>query len=275
MDIQNRVINYYNNNAFIQSYLKGIDTETGEIILSFNGEGKRITIDNLETIKSIEELNTYFNPVQNTDLNNVTVSPVTTSDNTVTNESLNDMKLLIELKNKEALDNLLKKFAINPSTGLIDINVALSKVTRNTMNEVEKSIKNGYDFSLNAMDYDIEGNFIGTPAMANISEDELISKSFNNVKVYIDAAKMYPDQVNYNDAQVNTFMQTYIRKVKEELHKNDAPVQAPINQAPVAPQVVSEEIPASTSAGFADIFVLTIIVLVYAVIIVNLVIKLK
>ena len=179
MDIQSKVVNYYKNNQFIQKYLKGMDPKTNEVVLDYNGETRRINIDSLETIRSEEELNNFFQgkvvaaPVEPVvpevpqmpevpvtpevpsmpTLESSTITPVAKeqtmlTDNTdLKKETLNDIKLLTELKNKEGLDNVLKKFAVNPSTGLIDINSAISTITRNTMNEVEKEIKNNYDYN--------------------------------------------------------------------------------------------------------------------------------
>ena len=256
MDIQNRVVNYYKNNSFIQKYLKGIDPTTNEVVLDYNGETRRVNIDSLEKITDETSLTSFFQgntvavapsvepmvsgpsilepqapvavaaeetpAVSNSDsgLENAVITPVAKEqtmlvDNTnLKQETLNDIKLLTELKNKEGLDNLLKKFAVNPNTGLIDINSAISIVTKNTMNEVEKAIKNNYEFSVDPSQYDPQGNFIGTPTTGLLGEDEQIAKSFNNIKIYLDASKMYPEQANYNDEQIKNFMQTYISKVK-------------------------------------------------------------
>lgn len=278
MDIQNRVVNYYKSNPFIQKYLKGINGKTNEILLNINGEEKSLTIDELENIKSEEDL------VSPTPSEPVVESVATAQEQYgAPKETLNDIKILTELKNKDGLDNLLKKFAINSTTGLIDINTAISIVTRNTMDEVEKAIKNNYVFESDSTMYDIEGHFEGQNITGFVSEDEQIANSFNNIKIYIDASKMYPDQVNYNEAQISAFMQTYIKKVKEELHGNEGTVPAaapkteaePVTSAPVQAPVEENVQLASSSAGFADIFVLTVIVLVYAVIIVNLILKIK
>lgn len=297
MDIQNRVVNYYNNNPFIQKYLKGINANTNEVLLNINGQEKSVTIDELESIKSEADLMKPATPVA-PDISmpaapvmpaapqempqvasTPSVAPSAQQFESV-KETLNDIKILTELKNKDGLDNLLKKFAVNPTTGLIDINTAISVVTRNTMNEVEKAIKNNYVFNSDSSLYDIEGRYEGENVTGFLSEDEQIANSFNNIKIYIDASKMYPDQVNYNDAQISTFMQTYIKKVKEELHgSSGVPAAQPKTEAtptatpPVQQTTDSSTQPVSSSAGFADIFVLCLIVIVYAIIIVNLVLK--
>lgn len=279
MDIQTRLINYYKNNQFIQKYMKGIDSKTNEIVLFFNNENKRITMGELEKIISEEELINFMNGVSNETVvipeinaKEVEVVPeeqaMLTETEDLTRETLNDIKILTELKNKDALNNLIKDFSINPSTGLIDINKSISTVTNNTMKEVVKSIRNNYEFIEDLTKYDVDGTFIGTPTTGFSSEDEKITKSFNNIRIFIEASKMYPEQVNYNDSQVNELYKTYFNKVKEELHGGAVP-----NVEKVPPK--NEETIVSPSAGFADIFVLTVIVLVYAVIIVNLIFKLK
>ena len=50
MDIKTRLVNYYNSNPFIQKYIKGLNQSTGEIVLSYNGFTKNISIDDLENI---------------------------------------------------------------------------------------------------------------------------------------------------------------------------------------------------------------------------------
>lgn len=299
MDIQNRVVSYYKNNPFIQKYLKGINGKTNAILLNINGQEKSITIDELEAIKSEADLISpapvapvvpevpvaTVEPSQVSSVNTIEAEPVSTVQEqyVAQKETLNDIKILTELKNKDGLDNLLKKFAVNSTTGLIDINTAISIVTRNTMDEVEKAIKNNYVFNSDSTMYDIEGHFDGQNVTGFVSEDEQIANSFNNIKIYIDASKMYPDQVNYNETQISAFMQTYIKKVKEELHGNEGTVPAtqpktdvePVTNTPVQTPVQENIQPASSSAGFADIFVLTVIVLVYAVIIINLILKIK
>ena len=301
MDIQNRVVNYYKNNQFIQKYLKGIDQKTNEVVLFYNNENRRVSIDILESITSEENLIMYLEGRQVTQITETPApvaplqpkvtqtveTPVAPTINAVpvpeeqvmltnsnvnnTIESLNDIKLLTELKNKEGLDNLFKKIAINPTTGLIDINGAISKITKSTIEEVKKSINNNYEFNTDLTLYNLEGKFIGKPTTGTSTNDEKIIRGFNNIKVILEASRMYPEQVTYNDEQINYFMKTYVNKVKEELGLNNqeaspmAAVQTPeLNQEVVSP-----------NAGFADIFVLTVIVLVYAVIIINLVLKLS
>ena len=325
MDIQNRVVNYYKNNQFIQKYLKGIDQKTNEVVLNYNNENRRISIEKLEEINGEDNLIAFLEgrtvvpaeapvftapatpepaapdpvaPVQPEPVAPVTVAPsvempessavaptieatpvpleqaMLTSDKSLS-ESLNDIKLLTELKNKEGLDNVFKKIAVNPNTGLIDINAAITKITKNTMDEVKNAITNNYEFNTDLTSYGIDGKYTGKLIEGTSTNDEKIIRSFNNVKVVLEASRMYPEQVTYNDEQISLFMKTYINKVKEELNLNnitpDVVSNTPVNNIDNS----GSEVPVSPNAGFADIFVLTVIVLVYAVIIINLILKLK
>ncbi len=324
MDIQNRVVSYYKNNQFIQKYLKGIDQKTNEVVLTYNNENRRISIEKLEEINSEDNLIAFLEgrtivpevakevitPTLETSVPPVVEQPVMQeapqfvaptpevssavaptiaatpvpmeqamlTDNINSNESapesLNDIKLLTELKNKEGLDNIFKKIAVNPNTGLIDINTAITKVTRNTMDEVKKSINNNYEFNTDLSSYSVDGKYTGKLIEGTSTTDEKIIRSFNNIKVLLEATKMYPEQVTYNDEQISLFMKTYINKVKEELNMNNIAPDVVANNNPVN-NADNTEVPVSPNAGFADIFVLTVIVLVYAVIIINLVLKLS
>lgn len=303
MDVQSRVVNYYKSNQFIQKYLMGIDSKTNEVVLKYNGEKRRVSVDVLENLKSEEELisnlegkvinNPSFEaPVREPIVSTVaeekleepsSPSPIPqeqamlTEELSSNKETLNDIKILTELKNKTGLDNVLKRIAVNESTGLIDINTAISKVTRATMDEVKKAINGNYEFSTDLNSYDINGRLLTSPVLGSSTEDEKIMRSFNNIKVLLDAAKMYPEQANYNEEQVNSFMKTYIDKVKEEVHGKEI-IKPSVsvennNVVPMQrPKAMTKEL---SRAGFADIFVLTVIVLIYAVIIVNLIMKLS
>lgn len=268
MDIKTRLVNYYKNNEFIQKYIKGLDSSTNEIVLAYNDLSRNISIDELENITDEQSIISFLN---NTNLKEEPtidmVEPKVISDE-LNRETLNDIKILTEIKSKSGLDNILKDFAINESTGLIDINKAIEIVEKNTINEVIKSINEKYDFDLDLQKYDKTGKYLGVPSMTNRLDDEKIMSSFNNIKVYLEAASMYVDQVNFTEEDINKKMKEYIDKVKSILN----PVKE--EPKPIVQNVETEQVPTTQSAGFADIFVLCLILLVYAIIIVNLILKL-
>lgn len=274
MDVKNRLISYYKNNAFIQKYIKGMDASTNEIVLSYNDLTKNISIDDLENITNETEVISFLNNdislkeevIEEPKIDMVEPKVIS---NDLDRETLNDIKILTEIKSKTGLDNLLKDFAINESTGLIDINKAIEIVEKNTIEEVLNSIRDHHDFDLDLEKYDKTGKYIGTVMTTDRSDDEKIVSSFNNIKVYLEAANMYVEQAHFTEEDINNKLKEYIDKVKAILH--------PVKETPkvVKPAIqVEESNPATQSAGFADIFVLSIIVIVYAIIIVNLVLKL-
>ena len=247
MDIKTRLVNYYKNNEFIQKYIKGLDSSTNEIVLAYNDLSRNISIDELENITDEQSIISFLN---NTNLKEEPtidmVEPKVISDE-LNRETLNDIKILTEIKSKSGLDNILKDFAIN---------------------EVIKSINEKYDFDLDLQKYDKTGKYLGVPSMTNRLDDEKIMSSFNNIKVYLEAASMYVDQVNFTEEDINKKMKEYIDKVKSILNTvKEEP-------KPIVQNVETEQVPTTQSAGFADIFVLCLILLVYAIIIVNLILKL-
>ncbi len=272
MDIKARLINFYKNNEFIQKYIKGMDSNTGEIILSYNGLEKKISISDLENITDETTVisflnNTYLKEEPVVEQPISMVEPKVISDE-LDRETLNDVKILTEIKSKSGLDNLLKGFAINESTGLIDINKAIEIVEKNTIDEVVKAVKENYDFDLDLQKYDKTGKYVGTPSASSRIDEEKIMSSFNNVRVYLEAAIMYPDQAQFTEEDINNKMKEYIDKVRAILYPAKEVVR------PTVPVAETEQTTANQSAGFADIFVLCLIVLVYAIIIVNLILKL-
>lgn len=110
-----------------------------------------------------------------------------------------------------------------------------------------------------------------------------IDNGFNNILVAAkDVARMYG--INYTEEQINQAKMSYSQMVEQKLNSMGyvAPVEVPV-QPDVQMEPVQEERPMQMvyqneelkKAGFADIFILTLIVLVYAAIIVNLILKLK
>lgn len=289
MDVKSRLVNYYKNNQFIQKYITGLNASTNEVVLVCDGKKKNVPIDTLEKLTDETSLINYINVtnVEETEVKEeiieepqeevlettetvATVTPLVSAEPTI--ETLNDIKILTELKNKSALDNILRKFAVNETTGLIDINKAIEIVEENTRKEVIEAIKNNYAFDLNPINYDIQGKLIGEKIPDAITADEKIVSSFNNIRVYLEASKMYPEQVNYSEEMINKKLNEYIIKTKELI--NNKPQKAEVTTIPPKEELIkTPEVADVKSAGFADILVLSIIVIVYAVIILNLIIK--
>lgn len=114
-----------------------------------------------------------------------------------------------------------------------------------------------------------------------------IENGFNNILIMAsEVAKMYG--VNYTPEQINQAKTSYTNMVNQKLESmgyvaptvtpETAPnvnAQAPVQEERPMQMVYAQNNDNLRKAGFADIFILSIIVLVYAAIIVNLILKLR
>ena len=142
-------------------FLKGLDQDTGKVVIVVNGEEKRITIDELESghlNKPLTQEEPQVQPISNQesapveeievmeDLNNDSVETLSndnqtqvapTSNQIVTLKDLNDA---ITNKNEPAVDKALESFALD-TTGKININKAIKIVTDNCVDNVISCIR--------------------------------------------------------------------------------------------------------------------------------------
>lgn len=146
------------------------------------------------------------------------------------------------------------------------------------MNEAISSIMDNRYLTTELYKYDITGKLIvkDEPSSETVNSDTNINNSFSNLLIYIEAAKLY--NINYTDEQIQIAKKTYVDSIKKNI---------PVKEEPKVNETNSEELNNNKTlkleptpqnvqkAGFIDVFILTVIVLVYAAIIVNLVIKLK
>ncbi len=139
--------------------IKGINSNTNEIVLEKNGVQKNVSMDILENnkfdfdkfeiipdmIEEDEEVETIEEMVE---------EPQETINVPKTMAELNEA---IKNKDEKAVDKALETFAINEKTGVIDINKAISIVTNNAINEAIDCIINNKDFDTDISKYDIAG----------------------------------------------------------------------------------------------------------------------
>ncbi len=139
--------------------IKGINSNTNEIVLEKNGVQKNVSMDILENnkfdfdkfeiipdmIEEDEEVETIEEMVE---------EPQETINVPKTMAELNEA---IKNKDEKAVDKALETFAINEKTGVIDINKAISIVTNNAINEAIDCIINNKDFDTDMSKYDIAG----------------------------------------------------------------------------------------------------------------------
>lgn len=136
--------------------IKGINSNTNEIVLEKNGVQKNVSMDILENNKfdfdkfeiipdMIEEVETIEEMIE---------EPQETIN---VPKNMAEFKKTIENKDEKAVDKALETFAINEKTGVIDINKAISIVTNNAINEAIDCIINNKDFDTDMSKYDIAG----------------------------------------------------------------------------------------------------------------------
>lgn len=307
MDISQRIGNIFSKPEYasFRSNVTGYKVSTNEVELTINGEKKYISLDRLE--QGID-LNAALNntnqvvqePVVPQNQVTATVSQPQVQENVTVEQSkeetkqpteaelnnitLNDIKTLVELKNKETLDRILKEVAVT-ADGNVDINSILGTVSNNLINVVTNSTNENKPVSTELYKYDKVGNLIVPEEVASmpVNKDTNIENGFNNLLVYVEVAKLYG--VNYTPEQVQVIKQNFINTINPTLNSqsdlNNA--ETPVPQENPTPDVSATENskiktltpPNEAKAGFADIFILAVIVLVYAAIIVNLVMKLK
>ena len=272
-------------------FLKAFNEETGMIIIVVNGQDREITIDQLENsimknepkqvneqIETIEEVpaNTVNMPTENVEVMDDSTVPV----KEITN--LKEMSDAALNKDEASIDKALETFAIDEKTGSINMNKAIKIVTDNSIENIANSVRDNTVLADDLSKYNIKGNFIGEVVKSDKAPDvdSLIDSSFNNILVYVDVSKL--KNIVYTDEQVQKAKSKYATSVNDRL--NVLGLNKQDNVIKLEPDNKKEEQPLSMSlkpdtnikkAGFADIFILTVIILIYAAIIINLISKLQ
>lgn len=303
---KNIIINFCSNPSnievanLIKSSSSKFDTSTGEIILTGEtGNSIRFKVEELETG------NVDFSPLFNKkeENSNDMIEEIIMDEEKTLSEvkdeeeveeildeepevqkqyTMADLNNAIEEKNVIKIDEMLSTFAINPNTNLVDIGIAINKVTSNSLNEAIKCVEENTNFSSNLSDYDLEGKLINKQAVEGIpvNPSEICEKSFKNVKEYINAASV--KGINYYSQIEESAKQKYTTLFNDKinvkgLNRQVEPVVETLEEKEEEKQMVPTLKPDTNlkKAGFADIFILTIIVMVYAAIIINLISKLK
>lgn len=213
-------------------------------------------------------------------------------ENTISNPTLYDFNNAVQEKNIEKVDNMLATFAVNSNTGLVDVDRAVKVATSTTFNEAIKCVQNNTNFSTDLTHYDITGNAIvkQDELASPVNAQEICDKSFENILVHVRAAKLkgviYDEEkqakakVSYTTLFNDRLNVMGLNKTVEEPIKEEPAVENEnVAQFAMQPSKKKELALRPTTdlkkAGFADIFILTVIVIVYTVIIVNLIMKLN
>lgn len=186
------------------------------------------------------------------------------------NTSLADVKTLFELsttnpESANTLNQIIKTFAANEN-GEADLNKAQQIVQNNGIELSVNAIKNQKGLPIELYKYKADGTLISNDEVYPFTNnDEIIERTFNNALIYAN---------NIPQENIATIKEMYKKMVNDKLQaKNEEipEVTAPMQNSKKLELINSPE----EKAGFADIFILVLIVAIYAVIIVNLILKIK
>ena len=199
-------------------------------------------------------------PVAVPETNNGMINPDVKPAN---NTSLADVKTLFELSKTDpnsanTLNQILKTFAANEN-GEVDINKAQQVVQNNGIELSVKAIKNQKGLPTELYKYKADGTLISDDDnLPFTGNDDVIDRTFNNALIY----------ANIPEENLMTVKEMYKKMVNDKLQERD---NTPVQTAKKLELTNATE----EKAGFADIFILVLIVAVYAFIIVNLILKIK
>lgn len=139
--------------------IKGINSNTNEIVLEKNGVQKNVSMDILENNKFDFDKFEIIPDMIEEDEEVETIEEMIEEPQETINvpKNMAEFKKAIENKDEKAVDKALETFAINEKTGVIDINKTISIVTNNAINEAIDCIINNKDFDTDMSKYDIAG----------------------------------------------------------------------------------------------------------------------
>mgnify|MGYP004629782809 FL=1 len=139
--------------------IKGINSNTNEIVLEKNGVQKNVSMDILENNKFDFDKFEIIPDMIEEDEEVETIEEMIEEPQETINvpKNMAEFKKAIENKDEKAVDKALETFAINEKTGVIDINKAISIVTNNAINEAIDCIINNKDFDTDMSKYDTAG----------------------------------------------------------------------------------------------------------------------
>ncbi len=139
--------------------IKGINSNTNEIVLEKNGVQKNVSMDILENNKfDFDKFEIIPDMIEEDEEVEKIEEMIEEPQETINvPKNMAEFKKAIENKDEKAVDKALETFAINEKTGVIDINKAISIVTNNAINEAIDCIINNKDFDTDMSKYDIAG----------------------------------------------------------------------------------------------------------------------
>lgn len=300
-----RIKDFLNSNPNYQNYISGVSAESNDIFIK-NKQGKlcKVTIEDLENgrlnldefdkeeaiydYKKLENGQTQRIIVAPKSLKNIEkeddlevieddFEPVLSSEKTM--KDLNDA---IISKNIEKIDEILITEYKNPNTGLIDISSAIKTVNENCIKQAAECIKDNKNLSSDLSDYDLKGILKSEPDKSEqiIDSNSIKLTAFAPVNLMLKTAELK----HINIPSIEEFQKRFDTSIDDTYRLMTAVKTSPNQEViqkddePVIEQSESQKLtyaPKRNATGFADIFILTAIILVYAAIIINLILKMR
>ena len=139
--------------------IKGINSNTNEIVLEKNGVQKNVSMDILENNKFDFDKFEIIPDMIEEDEEVETIEEMIEEPQETINvpKNMAEFKKAIENKDEKAVDKALETFAINEKTGVIDLNKALNIVISNAAKEAANCIINNKEFDTDMSKYDVTG----------------------------------------------------------------------------------------------------------------------
>lgn len=139
--------------------IKGINSNTNEIVLEKNGVQKNVSMDILENNKFDFDKFEIIPDMIEEDEEVETIEEMIEEPQETINvpKNMADLNEAIKNKDEKAIDKALETFAINEKTGVIDLNKALNIVISNAAKEAANCIINNKEFDTDMSKYDVTG----------------------------------------------------------------------------------------------------------------------
>lgn len=139
--------------------IKGINSNTNEIVLEKNGVQKNVSMDILENNKFDFDKFEIIPDMIEEDEEVETIEEMIEEPQETINvpKNMADLNEAIKNKDEKAIDKALETFAINEKTGVIDLNKALNIVISNAAKEAANCIINNREFDTDMSKYDVTG----------------------------------------------------------------------------------------------------------------------
>jgi len=138
--------------------IKGINSNTNEIVLEKNGVQKNVSMDILENNKfDFDKFEIIPDMIEDDEVETIEEMVEEPQETINVPKTMAELSEAIKNKDEKAIDKALEAFAINEKTGVIDINKAISIVTNNAIKEAVDCITNNKEFDNDMSKYDIMG----------------------------------------------------------------------------------------------------------------------